>query len=108
MPYNICQVAAELTPFAKTGGLGDIAAGLSRYLGRTGHDVRLFLPFYAQIARRRETFVPVDFIRDVPLWMGDRQFHFSVRTTKLPASDVDVYFIDCGELFGKQSLHLVG
>jgi starch synthase len=100
MPYNVCQVAAELTPFAKTGGLGDVAAGLSRYLGRTGHDVRIFLPFYAQIARRSETFVPVDFIQSVPLWMGDRLFHFSLRTAKLPASDVDVYFIDCGELFG--------
>jgi starch synthase len=105
MPYNVCQVAAELTPFAKTGGLGDVAAGLSRYLGRTGHDVRLFLPFYAQIARRGETFVPVDFLQNVPLWMGDRLFHFSVRTCKLPASDVDIYFIDCGELFGHGGIY---
>ena len=33
MPLRICQIAAEVTPFAKTGGLGDVAAGLSRALG---------------------------------------------------------------------------
>ncbi|HSN87969.1 MAG TPA: glycogen/starch synthase, partial [Thermoanaerobaculia bacterium] len=55
-PLKICQVAAELTPFAKTGGLGDVVAGLSRFLGKEGHDVRIFLPFYAQIARRPDPF----------------------------------------------------
>jgi starch synthase len=102
---NVCQIAAELTPFAKTGGLGDVAAGLSRYLGRTGHDVRLFVPFYAQIAERSEPFVRVDFIQNVPLWMGDRTFHFSLVTCKLPASDVDVYFIHCPELYGRKGIY---
>jgi len=100
MGLNVCQIAAELTPFAKTGGLADVVAGLPRFLGRNGHDVRIFIPFYGSIARRGERFVPVDFLQGVPLWMGDRLFHFSVVTCKLPASDVDVYFIDCQDLFG--------
>ncbi|MFP5286336.1 MAG: glycogen/starch synthase, partial [Thermoanaerobaculia bacterium] len=104
-PLNICQVAAEVTPFAKTGGLGDVAAGLSRFLHRDGHDVRIFLPFYGQIARRTETFIPVDFIQDVPLVMGDRSFTFSARTAKLPGSEVDLYFIDCPPLFGPEGIY---
>jgi starch synthase len=88
---RICQVAAEVTPFAKTGGLGDVVAGLSRHLKRAGHDVRIFLPLYAAIARRYEPhLVLVDFLRDVPLTMGSRHFTFSVYTCKLPDSDVDV------------------
>jgi starch synthase len=106
MGLNICQVAAELTPFAKTGGLADVVAGLPRYLGGGGHDVRIFIPFYGSVARRGERFVPVDFIRNVPLWMGDRLFHFSAVTCKLPASGVDVYFIDCPELFAQGGIYL--
>ena len=106
MGLNVCQVAAELTPFAKTGGLGDVVAGLPRFLGRDGHDVRIFIPFYGSIARRGERFVPVDFLQGVPLWMGDRLFHFSAVTCKLPASDVDVYFIACPDLFGGGEIYL--
>jgi starch synthase len=106
MGLSICQIAAELTPFAKTGGLADVVAGLPRYLGGSGHDVRIFIPFYGSVARRGERFVPVDFLRDVPLRMGDRLFHFSAVTCKLPASDVDVYFIDCPELFGQGGIYL--
>jgi starch synthase len=104
-PLKICQVAAELTPFAKTGGLGDVVAGLSRYLGKEGHDVRIFLPFYAQIARRPDPFVPVDFIRDVPIRMGSHHFTFSLVTAPLPASNVSIYFIDCPALFGHEGIY---
>jgi starch synthase len=105
MPFKVCQVAAEVTPFAKTGGLGDVVAGLSRFLGKSGHDARIFLPFYAQIARRGEDFVPVDFIQDVPLAMGRWNFTFSARSCPLPGSDVSVYFIDCPELFGQEGIY---
>ena len=45
---RICLVSAEVTPFAKTGGLGDAVAGLTRYLapkqdrGHAGHRPTLF------------------------------------------------------------------
>ncbi|HEX3557431.1 MAG TPA: glycogen synthase [Thermoanaerobaculia bacterium] len=105
MPFRICQLAAEVTPFAKTGGLGDVVAGLSGFLARDGHDVRVFLPFYAQIARRSETFIPVDFIRDVPVAIGPRHYTFSLLTTPLPGSDVPVYFVDCPELFAHDGIY---
>ncbi len=105
---RVCQVAAEVTPFAKTGGLGDVVAGLSRFLGRDGHDVRIFLPWYGQLAaqpEKPEKYVPVDFIRDVPLRIGSRQFTFTARTAKLPGSAVDVYFIDCPALYGTPGIY---
>ena len=108
MPLKICQVAAEVAPFAKTGGLGDVSAGLSSFLHRAGHDVRLFLPFYAQIAqtaKHPETFAPVDFIQNVPVAMGPRHYTFSLRTGQLPGSDLWVYFVDCPELFGGEGIY---
>jgi starch synthase len=105
VPLRILQLAAELAPFAKTGGLGDVVAGLSRFLGRAGHDARIFLPFYSHLARERERYLPVDFVQDVPVQLGPRRFTYSVLTTPLPKSEVGAYFIDCPELFGLAGIY---
>jgi starch synthase len=103
MPLRILQLAAEVAPFAKTGGLGDVAAGLSRFLGKAGHDVRIFLPYYPSL--RKNDYVPVDFIRDVQVQLGPHRFTYTARTTLLPESDVGVYFIDCPALFGRGGIY---
>lgn len=46
---NILFVSPEAVPFAKTGGLGDVAGALPQELLRLGHDVRLFMPRYSTI-----------------------------------------------------------
>ena len=38
-------------PYAKTGGLADVASALLQELGRLGHDVRAFMPLYASVRR---------------------------------------------------------
>ncbi len=37
---KILLVASEIVPFAKTGGLADVATALTRFLDREGHVVR--------------------------------------------------------------------
>ena len=43
---KILMVAPEAVPFAKTGGLGDVAGALPSALARLGHEVTLVLPRY--------------------------------------------------------------
>jgi starch synthase len=105
MGLRICQTAAETTPFAKTGGLGDVVAGLSRALGAAGHDVRIFLPFYSTVAKLDFKFTPVEFLRDVEISLGSRRFTYSVVTTRLPASNVDVYFVHCPALYHHDAIY---
>jgi starch synthase len=41
--------ASEVAPFAKTGGLADVAGSLPRALADLGHEVRVVLPRYRQV-----------------------------------------------------------
>ncbi len=62
---RIAMVASECEPFAKTGGLADVVDALARALGRRGHEVDVYLPFYrglrppSAILERRLLSVPV-------------------------------------------------
>ncbi|MGE0625748.1 MAG: glycogen synthase GlgA [Pseudomonadales bacterium] len=46
MRRHVLLATSELAPWAKTGGLADVAAGLSGALARRGHDVRIVMPCY--------------------------------------------------------------
>src|SRR6476619_2537522 len=46
---SILMVASEVHPYAKTGGLAEVAAALPAALGRLGHRVTLVLPRYRGI-----------------------------------------------------------
>lgn len=52
---NVLFVAAEATPWVKTGGLADVAGALPQALSKAGHDVRLVLPFYRQLRKKLQT-----------------------------------------------------
>jgi starch synthase len=48
-PLKILFLAAEAVPFAKVGGLADVAGSLPRAIRGLGHDARLMMPRYGTI-----------------------------------------------------------
>src|SRR5215212_8939121 len=52
-PLRILLMAAEMVPFAKTGGLADVTGALPKALRAQGHDVRVAMPRYSRIDRER-------------------------------------------------------
>jgi starch synthase len=49
---KVAMLASEVVPFAKTGGLADVAGALPKFLSQLGVEVRVFLPFYRQTKRQ--------------------------------------------------------
>ncbi|GAB4141069.1 MAG: glycogen/starch synthase [Planctomycetota bacterium] len=104
-PLRICLVASEIAPFAKTGGLADVVAGLGRFLHGQGHDVRLFLPLYGPVRDSGAPRTPLAAARDVDVRFGGRSIRFSIDTTPLPNSGALAHLVDCPELYGRPSVY---
>ncbi|RMH19731.1 MAG: glycogen synthase [Acidobacteria bacterium] len=104
-PLAICFAAAEMAPFAKTGGLADVASALPRYLHDQGHDVRPFMPLYSRIDLDAYDFVQVDFLRDVAVDLGGHRLSFTGYAGRAPGSDLAVYFIHCPALYHRRSIY---
>jgi len=105
MPLRICFIASEVAPLAKTGGLADVAGALAKYLHLAGHDIRVFMPLYAQIDRSSLEVWPVDFLQDVSLRLGTQVFRISVHTARLPGAATMIYLIDCPALYTRASIY---
>ena len=64
---KILFVSSEVVPFAKTGGLADVAGSLPKALKEIGHDVRVYMPRYKKVKSAKyqpATEVPVYFYQN--------------------------------------------
>jgi starch synthase len=100
-PLKICFVASEVAPYAKTGGLADVAGALPYYLFTQHHDVRVFMPLYGMVDRSR--LQRLDAIGAIPLALGSHHYRFELYRSA--AGELPVYFIDCAPLYQRQQLY---
>ncbi|GJL77993.1 MAG: glycogen synthase 2 [Nitrospinaceae bacterium] len=64
---KILIAASEVYPYAKTGGLADIAGSLPKALKQLGHDVRVIMPKYQSVVKCPLGMHPVGLDVDVPI-----------------------------------------
>jgi starch synthase len=98
---KILFIASEVAPFAKTGGLADVAGALPRALRDRGLDVRVVMPLYAGIDWN--ALEQLEGTLKVPMWWGTAQA--SVRRGTLPRSDVPIYFLEYHRYFDRPHLY---
>ena len=99
------MASSEFAPFAKTGGLGDVVAALSRTLSRAGHDVRVLIPHYARIQRSALNPDPVPGLSDLRMRFGDRTVQYSILRAELPDSGMPLFLLHCPKFFGREGIY---
>jgi starch synthase len=102
---SICAIASEVVPFAKSGGLADVASALSRQLTAGGHDVRLFMPFYSQIRRDKLDAVRVETLQGLDLVTGRHEYSVDIWRARLPGSATPVYLVESDALYARPTLY---
>ena len=99
---NILYVASEVARYAKTGGLADVSAALPHYLGRAGHDVRTFLPYYSRVDDKGATLEVV--LRDIEIRLGSHRYEVAIVRAERPG-DAPVHLVHCPALYQRPSIY---
>ncbi len=101
-PLRVLFVASECTPYAKTGGLGDVVADLPKALRKMGHDARVLIPLYGQIDRAKHGIKPAG---TACIHMGGGSEHWvGIQSARLD-EEVPVWFLDYGAYFGRPGIY---
>jgi len=103
-PLKILFLAAEAVPFAKVGGLADVAGSLPSAIRALGHDVRLMIPRYGTIRSDQFHFEKIGEPFPIPLGPGKERIHLIGTTLEggLPVHLIwdELYFSSRDRVYG--------
>ena len=104
---KIAVCASEGSPYAKSGGLGDVIEGLPAALSRIeGNEVTLFLPYYNKI--KTNPAYEVEKVAEFRVQLGWRQQFCAVMKLTNRKDKVQVYFLDNEYYFGGRTGAIYG
>lgn len=98
---KVVFVSSEVSPFASTGGLAEVAASLPKALARHGAEVCRVMPLYRCVAEGSHNIVDMKLTLNVPV--GFRNFRAEVwKSDDFPPT---TYFIRRDEFFDRSQLY---
>jgi starch synthase len=99
---RILFVSSEVFPYAKTGGLADVAHSLPKSLYQLGHEVRVIMPLYRGVARLQAQLTPIIDQLQVPL--GEDMISCSIYQSRLDRG-IPIYFVKQDDFFDREGLY---
>ena len=102
---KIAFASSEIIPFAKTGGLADVAGALPKELANLGNEVKVFMPKYYQINEYEYGHQYDSLIGEMKISTGGFEHSVHAFHGKLPNSNVDVYFIHYPSFFHRSKIY---
>jgi starch synthase len=106
--FGVVHLAAELAPFARTGGLGEAVSGLARYQAAAGVPTMVIMPLYAAVRRVAADLAPVSppFRVQVGSRSEEARVYRLVGTPSGPAANAPrVFFISHPEYFDRPGIY---
>ncbi|MWC26980.1 glycogen synthase [Paenibacillus sp. MMS18-CY102] len=100
-PIETLFISTEVYPFAKTGGLADVAAFLPKALRQRGCDVRIMMPKFRSVGERFGD--ELRFVASFELELAGRMVQGAVETLEYGGNIV--YFIDCPHYFDRERIY---
>lgn len=105
---KVAFVTSELAPFAKVGGLADVAQGLTKALSKLGCDIKIFLPKYSTIDPWRDELHYCFDINEIKLKISEKEFTVHTFKKEIEFNSkyrVVVYFVDSPFHFERDSIY---
>ncbi|MBI4712103.1 MAG: glycogen/starch synthase, partial [Planctomycetes bacterium] len=111
---HIVQISPEMVPFAKTGGLADVAGTLPKTLKGLKQKVSCFMPLYKQVKDSTHDLVSTDVrvnikigdqIRSATVWRSRSDVPTGASGKHTTDDKIDVYFIQNDEYYHRDYLY---
>src|SRR5262245_23613357 len=96
---RVLLAASEVVPFAKTGGLADVAGSLPRALSQHGCDAAVILPLYRGARNCGAPLAATEHVIAVPI--GSRTVHGRLWRSLLPDTNVPVFLVEQQDYFDR-------
>jgi len=99
---KVLFVASEMSPLAKSGGLGDVVGALPYSLREIGVDARVILPLYKPI--KEKYLAKLTFVRWTMIKLGWRSMYSGLY--RMDFQGLPIYFIDNEYYFAHDQIYL--
>ena len=102
---KIAFVASEVFPFAKTGGLADVAGALPVEIKKLGNEVKIFMPKYSIVDEQKFGLKYLYELGSINIRVAGRIHGVHLFKGTLPDTDVEIYFIDYPYFYHRDTVY---
>ena len=101
---KVLFAASEVVPFAKVGGLADVAGSIPPALAPLGAEVEVIIPYYRQFVAKAVKTAPKK-VAEVTVPDGKKRITVEIFSTFFPGTKLPVFLVDYPKFFDREQVY---